>query len=75
MSKLKQIVQGYNNWIFPDKKTEDLAVHRLAICKECPERSDAQNSLISTFSSCKKCGCMLQAKTRAEQAQCPLLKW
>ncbi len=75
MSLLKNIVQGYTNWIFENPEIEKIATERLAICQVCPERSDQQNSLVSTFSVCTKCGCTLNAKTRAPQAQCPLLKW
>ncbi len=41
---------------------------RLSICKECPE-------LIKLTTQCKKCGCFMAAKTKLENARCPLGKW
>jgi hypothetical protein len=41
---------------------------RLEICKACPE-------LIQLTTQCKKCGCIMAAKTKLEAAKCPLGKW
>lgn len=46
----------------------EIAEHRFAICKECPE-------LISATSQCKKCGCLMNLKTKLPNASCPIGKW
>ena len=46
----------------------EVAAERLAICKECPE-------LIQLTTQCKKCGCLMNAKTKLPNAECPLGKW
>lgn len=51
------------------KHTDDIkAQDRLNICKECPE-------LIHLTKQCKQCGCFMIAKTKLENAKCPLGKW
>lgn len=46
----------------------EISDNRLSICKECPE-------LIKFTTQCKKCGCFMAAKTKLENATCPLGKW
>lgn len=41
---------------------------RLDICKSCPE-------FINLSTQCKKCGCIMNAKTKLPNASCPLGKW
>jgi predicted Zn-ribbon and HTH transcriptional regulator len=41
---------------------------RYEICKACPE-------LIKVTKQCKKCGCVMTAKTKLEAAKCPIGKW
>lgn len=41
---------------------------RLEICKACPE-------FIKLTHQCKKCGCLMDAKTKLADATCPLGKW
>jgi hypothetical protein len=48
--------------------TPEIAEQRLDICKSCPE-------LIQLTGQCKKCGCVMWAKTKLEAAKCPLGKW
>jgi hypothetical protein len=38
------------------------------MCRACPE-------LIKVTKQCKKCGCVMTAKTRLEAAKCPIGKW
>lgn len=47
---------------------EEKANARFDICKMCPE-------FISLTTQCKKCGCIMKAKTKLEKATCPLGKW
>lgn len=46
----------------------EVAAERLAICKACPE-------LIQATTQCKKCGCLMNAKTKLPNAECPIGKW
>lgn len=41
---------------------------RLDICKACPE-------FIRFTHQCKKCGCLMDSKTKLADATCPLDKW
>ena len=41
---------------------------RYDICLACPE-------LIKITKQCKKCGCLMSAKTKLAKAECPLHKW
>lgn len=47
---------------------ENLGKERFEICKSCPE-------LIKLTGNCKKCGCFMIAKTKLQNAVCPLGKW
>jgi len=51
-----------------ERSTDEKALARLEICKQCPE-------LISLTNQCKKCGCFMNLKTKLEKATCPLGKW
>lgn len=53
-----------NLYVKDPKKAED----RLAICKACPE-------LVKLTKQCLKCGCIMSAKVKLENAKCPLGKW
>jgi hypothetical protein len=50
------------------KIDESHADRRMEICKACPE-------LIPVINQCKKCGCLMELKTKLEAAKCPLGKW
>lgn len=39
---------------------------RYEICKECEH---------NTHGFCDLCGCLLKAKTKSEDSECPLKKW
>lgn len=47
---------------------DEIAKKRLDICKACPE-------LIELTTQCKKCGCLMNQKTKLPNAECPLGKW
>jgi hypothetical protein len=51
-----------------DWADESLSKERYDICNSCPE-------LIKLTKQCKKCGCFMAAKTKLQQATCPLGKW
>lgn len=46
----------------------EVADERMSICIACPE-------LIDLTKQCKKCGCIMTAKTKLPNASCPLGKW
>jgi len=48
--------------------TDKIAAERFAICLECPE-------LIQLTKQCKKCGCLMESKTKLPNAECPIGKW
>jgi hypothetical protein len=54
----------------PNQYSEDekLSKERLSICSQCPE-------FIKITSQCKKCGCIMNLKTKLENSTCPLGKW
>lgn len=47
---------------------ESLSKERYSICRSCPE-------LIKLTKTCKKCGCFMAAKTKLQNATCPIGKW
>lgn len=51
-----------------DRVSEEEANTRFSICKECP-------FLIKLTGQCKKCGCIMAAKTQLKDAECPEHKW
>lgn len=46
----------------------DIADARFNVCKEC-------DRLIKATTTCKECGCFMVAKTKLQDAVCPLGKW
>ena len=46
----------------------EMSESRMSICRECPE-------YISLTHQCKECGCIMNAKTKLPNAECPLGKW
>lgn len=48
--------------------SDEVAKERLDICKEC-------KFFISLTQQCKKCGCLMQAKTKLPNSECPIHKW
>jgi len=59
-------------WDFLNPNTEyaleDVSTERYSICQACPE-------FIKLTTQCKKCGCIMAAKTKLEKATCPIGKW
>ena len=67
MSKLSEIVNGWSNYVFPNKEVEALATQRMKICLDCTKLKDNNK--------CAICGCYCPAKVRSVQSSCPLKKW
>ena len=66
--KLKNIYNGWKNFIFPDEETEKIAKERAVECAGC-------KYLSSRFTVCKLCKCYIPAKIRVLDEQCPIKKW
>ena len=86
MVSIKDIVKGWGNYIADeigvlDKETQKLSVKRLSVCNKCLLRSGVLCSShrmgknIITGQQTHGCGCILVAKTKVIEAECPLSKW
>lgn len=67
--KLKLIIQGWTNWLIDkisDIKYKNEFDARMEICNACDDNMSGV---------CKHCGCVLAAKTKAEESECPIGKW
>jgi len=72
MSKLDDIANGYGNLAkdklgLLTKKQSKLFSNRMAICQACEFKTE--------LGRCRKCGCVLTAKTKCEDCKCPADKW
>jgi hypothetical protein len=77
LDKIKEIIENNKNSevspmdLFRDDTVwadETKASERYEICRACPE-------LIKLTKQCKKCGCLMNKKTKLELATCPIGKW
>lgn len=70
--KYKENLGDTRPWDLVNPKTEwapmELSSQRYSICESCPE-------LIKLTKQCKQCGCFMAAKTKLQNATCPLGKW
>lgn len=66
MSKLKEIYNGWSNYIRNNEDILPLAEHRAKICSECP---------FNKVNMCTKCGCYIPAKVCSVASKCPENKW
>lgn len=51
-----------------ERSPEDLAAHRLEICRGCEFFRKGNQT-------CKKCGCFMKLKSVIAKAKCPVGKW
>ncbi len=51
-----------------DVADDTLAESRMDICRACP-------FYISLTHQCKKCGCIMNLKTKLKEAKCPVGNW
>ncbi len=83
MSKLKEILSGYQNYFISSKVVEEKAKERAFICSGCPLAKKGMHSALLVDMKitevngmyCGECGCPLSAKVRSETTSCPLKKW
>lgn len=61
---LGSIIEGWGNYIFPNKEVENLAKVRALICATCKSNK---------LNVCTECLCPIPAKTRSTQEKCD--KW
>lgn len=66
MSKLKEIYDGWKNYIFPNPEIESMAKYRASICSECEHL---------VLGVCSICGCPSAGKIRSPESQCPIGLW
>jgi hypothetical protein len=82
--KLRDIAQGWVNFIIQPDDLKELGRTRLEICDSCPHKKQmnslgamlvgAINEQGSTY-LCGLCGCPLAAKSVSSGSECPLGKW
>lgn len=70
MDKLEEILNGWKNYIFPNKKVEELAKKRISIClnKQICKK-------LSNRNYCGICNCYMPAKVRNPKSKCPKNYW
>lgn len=73
LGKLREIVEGWTGYLLNNPDMEEEAERRLSICIKCPENSTPNE--IQKLSTCKKCGCVLGAKSFSKNSKCPIGKW
>lgn len=69
----KEILEGVKNTVVKDEFVEQVAEHRMKICKSC-EYYDGKCAVGGTAPCCGACGCSLGFKTRAMSTFCGLTK-
>lgn len=73
MSKIKDIASGYFRLaqsklgILPPD-IESVAIERFSTCLEC-------ENYLHDDDRCNVCGCVMSAKARCPECECPLQKW
>jgi hypothetical protein len=69
MLSIKNIIRGWYNFfvdLVSDIRYKKEFDERYEICKQCED---------NRHGICKHCGCVLKAKTKAEDEACPIGKW
>lgn len=84
IGKLRNILEGWKGYAFPDEDTEKEAKKRAEICAQCDSAKpvdgmdrvlpDPDNKQAEGM-KCVECGCPLSSKLRAMDEECPLKKW
>lgn len=68
MKTLLAIIEGWWYYLTSNRDARARSKPRTEICSTCNLKDKRLNL-------CKDCGCFLPAKTRVEDAQCPIGKW
>ena len=80
---IKEIVNGWKNYLIDDPVVQKIAEERAKICVECPEaRKGVFSAVLKDYKLhaieglfCNECSCPLSAAVRSESKECPLGKW
>lgn len=83
MIKLKAILKGWENYIFPAPEVEAKAKERAKICANCPmAKKGTYQQLMNDHTLkdvegmvCGVCGCPLSTLLRQDEKGCELNKW
>ena len=91
VQNLKEIIEGWSNLAFEDKKVEEIAIERAKICSECDLYRFTMCSVLRYGKAVKDfeykgherkegltysgCGCYIPAKIRSLTSKCALGKW
>ncbi len=83
MSKIKEIYQGWKNYIFPNQEVEMVAKERAEICAGCVHAVKMKYDELMPDDTLKKiegyccelCLCPLSTKTRSLESNCEINKW
>lgn len=82
MSKLKQIYEGWKNYVFLNEEVEKAARVKADICSKCPNAVedkwfDLVDERIEELSGlkCKLCDCPLSTLTRSKDKKCKIKRW
>ncbi len=79
MSKLQEIFNGWNNYIFQTPEIEKLAKERATHCATCPLNlgniCSKRMTVIHNNKPTSGCGCPLTGLLRSENSKCKLDKW
>lgn len=78
-----QIIEGITNSIFKREDVEEIAKHRMEICKSCPSKmydEKGDGCMVPGSQPCCNenvggCGCSLNLKTRSLSAACEQGHW
>ena len=80
---IKDILNGWKNYLVDDPVIEKVAKERATICSGCEEAKEGKfTAVLKDYKLheiegryCGECKCPLSAKVRSENESCPLDKW
>lgn len=80
---IKEILNGWKNFLISNPIVEDIAKDRSKICSQCPSAKYGKHSaILKDYTTkeiegyyCGECKCPLSVKVRSTISQCPLGKW
>ena len=82
-SRVQRIIEGWDNYLFPDPEVEAKAKVRALRCATCDFNKDMLDTVLPdilkpkgiTISACTKCYCPIAQKTRSMDEECPINRW
>ena len=84
MSLIKQILEGWANYVESSKYTKKMMEYRLEICMKCPFKEKMGTVMTTVVQAihedgsvykCSKCNCPLASATASPTKKCPEGKW